>query len=89
MVYKGKEFHPGQGNNAYIFPGIGLAIICVGMRSVPEEVFIKSAEALANLVTQEDLDKGGLYPPLENIVECSVKIAVDVANYAYELGKVK
>lgn len=42
--YNGKEYHPGQGNNAYIFPGIALGVISVGMKTVPEETFITAAK---------------------------------------------
>ncbi|KAF5298964.1 hypothetical protein FQR65_LT09513 [Abscondita terminalis] len=83
VTINGKTLHPGQGNNSYIFPGVSLGIICIGMRIVPEEVFLEAAEALAELVTDEDLDKGRVYPPLSSIKDCSVKIAERVAEYAY------
>ncbi|KAK4882677.1 hypothetical protein RN001_005996 [Aquatica leii] len=83
VTINGKTLHPGQGNNSYIFPGISLGIICVGMRIVPEEAFLEAAEALAELVTEDDLNIGRVYPPLSAIKECSVKIAVKVAEYAY------
>ncbi|CAH1373378.1 unnamed protein product [Tenebrio molitor] len=44
VTYKGKTFHPGQGNNSYMFPGIGLAAICVGMRTIGEDAFLIAAE---------------------------------------------
>merc|ERR1712168_1695632 len=67
----GKRYEPGQGNNAYIFPGVALATICTGIHHIKEEVFLASAEALANMVTSADLDVGRLYPPLGAIRECS------------------
>lgn len=87
MVYNGKTFYPGQGNNSYIFPGVALGVICSGASTIPEEVFLISAEKLADLVTSDDLNKGSLYPPLETIVECSMKIATKVMEYSYEKGK--
>nr|XP_033322414.1 NADP-dependent malic enzyme isoform X1 [Megalopta genalis]XP_033322415.1 NADP-dependent malic enzyme isoform X2 [Megalopta genalis]XP_033322421.1 NADP-dependent malic enzyme isoform X7 [Megalopta genalis] len=84
VTYEGKTFNPGQGNNSYIFPGVALGVICVGMRTIPEEVFLVSARKLADIVSQEDLDSGNLYPPLQDIQKCSLKIAVEVAKYAYE-----
>ena len=44
VVYKGKTYYPGQGNNAYIFPGIALATICSATHSIDEEVFLIAAE---------------------------------------------
>lgn len=83
MTLNGKTYHPGQGNNSYIFPGIALGAICAGMKTIPEETFLVAANALADIVTEEDLDSGNLYPPLNHIRDCSLKIAVKVMEYAY------
>lgn len=82
----GKTFYPGQGNNSYIFPGVALGVICAGAATIPEDVFLVSAEKLASLVTDADLEIGSLYPPLETIRDCSLKIAVEVMDYAYKNG---
>merc|ERR1712025_612393 len=82
----GKRFEPGQGNNAYIFPGLSLGIIAAGIRHVHESVFLFAAEGLANLVTEEDLALGRMYPPLSKIKEISIKIATKVAEEAYKEG---
>lgn len=84
VTYNGKTYNPGQGNNSYIFPGVALGVICVGMRTIPEDVFLVSATALADMVSQEDLDSGNLYPPLQDIQKCSLTIAMEVMKYAYE-----
>lgn len=84
--YEGREFVPGQGNNAYIFPGVGLGVVAVGARRVPDEMFAIAARTLAAQVSQHDLDQGSLYPPLTMIREVSVHIAVAVAEHAFELG---
>ncbi|XP_076301266.1 NADP-dependent malic enzyme isoform X3 [Lasioglossum baleicum] len=84
VTYNGKTFNPGQGNNSYIFPGVALGVISVAMRTIPEETFLVSAKALADIVSQEDLDSGNLYPPLQDIQKCSLTIALAVTKYAYE-----
>lgn len=86
VEYMGKTFYPGQGNNSYIFPGVALGVLCAGASTIPEDIFLVSAERLANLVTDADLEIGSLYPPLETIRDCSVKIAIEVMTYAYENG---
>jgi len=82
----GKRFEPGQGNNAYIFPGAALGVIAAGIRHIHESVFLFAAEGLANLVTKEDFAVGRLYPNLERIKEVSIKIASKVAEEAYKDG---
>lgn len=86
VTLNGQTFYPGQGNNAYIFPGVALAVISVGIRTVSQEIFQIAAQALAALVSDGDLDNGTLYPPLQTIQDVSVRIAVKVAQYAYEKG---
>ena len=87
VTYNGQVFHPGQGNNSYIFPGVALGVICVGVKTISNELFLVAAQALSNLVADSDLESGNLYPPLSSIQNCSTKIAVRVAEYAYEKGK--
>ncbi|MBI2387427.1 MAG: NAD-dependent malic enzyme [Elusimicrobia bacterium] len=85
-VYKGQTFVPGQGNNAYIFPGVGLGVVAVGSKRVTDEMFAEAARALAKLVTEEDLKQGALFPPLTKIREISARIAEAVAEVCYERG---
>jgi len=82
----GKTYEPGQGNNAYIFPGASLGIIAAGIHHISDAVFLSAAEGLADMVTEDDLAVGRLYPPLDNIREISVKIAKKVAQEAYQAG---
>lgn len=84
--YNGKTYKPGQGNNAYIFPGIALGVIATGCHHITEDLFLISAQAVADHVKDEDLQRGSLYPPLNNIRECSIDIAVRIADYAYAKG---
>jgi malate dehydrogenase (oxaloacetate-decarboxylating)(NADP+) len=85
-VYNGRVFHPGQGNNAYVFPGIGLgALVCRASR-ITDPLFLVAARALADLVEKKDLARGSLYPPLKEIRKISRAIAAAVAAKAYALG---
>ncbi|XP_026840529.1 NADP-dependent malic enzyme isoform X1 [Drosophila persimilis] len=86
VTYNGRKFYPGQGNNSYIFPGVALGVLCAGMLTIPEEVFLVSAERLAELVSKDDLNRGSLYPPLPSIVNCSIAIAEKIVEYAYKNG---
>jgi malate dehydrogenase (oxaloacetate-decarboxylating)(NADP+) len=82
VEYDGKTFHPGQGNNAYIFPGLGLGAIACGATRITEEMFLAAAKTLAALVTPEDMKEGVLYPPLKNIrcvSECIAKAVIETA----------
>ncbi|KAF3781016.1 NADP-dependent malic enzyme [Nymphaea thermarum] len=82
----GKMHVPGQSNNAYIFPGFGLGLVISGAVRVHDDMLLAAAEALANQVREENLDKGMLYPPFSNIRKISARIAASVAAKAYELG---
>lgn len=92
-------------NNSYQFPGIALGVICAGALTIPEEIFLlsaqvsvlshkinqsklikKSFQTLAKLVIDEDLEKGSLYPPLDTIQNCSIKIAAAIVDYCYDKG---
>ncbi len=77
---------PGQGNNAYVFPGIGLGALAAKAKSLPDELFLTGAHALAAFVTEQDLDAGALYPKLSDIRSVSHAIALAVAERAFELG---
>jgi malate dehydrogenase (oxaloacetate-decarboxylating)(NADP+) len=82
----GKTFVPGQGNNAYIFPGVGLGIVACESSRVTGEMFYAAAKALAGEVSEDDLKLGRVYPALSRIREVSAKIATAVAEIAYEQG---
>ncbi|XWS16294.1 hypothetical protein CRYUN_Cryun34aG0072700 [Craigia yunnanensis] len=86
VEYKGRVFVPGQANNAYIFPGFGLGLIMSGAIRVHDDMLLAASEALAAQVTQENFDKGLIYPPFKNIRKISAHIAANVAAKAYELG---
>jgi malate dehydrogenase (oxaloacetate-decarboxylating)(NADP+) len=83
VVLNGKKLVPSQGNNAYIFPGLGLGIVASQSRRVTNAMLLAAARALAAEVTAADLAEGRIYPPLARIREVSVKIALAVSNIAY------
>ncbi len=82
----GKTFVPRQGNNSYIFPGVGLGAIVSGTRLVTDEMFMAAAHTLAHLVSDADIAQGSLYPALPRIREVSAHIAAAVAEVAYKRG---
>ncbi|KAI3923026.1 hypothetical protein MKW92_015915 [Papaver armeniacum] len=86
VEYDGKVFSPGQANNAYIFPGLGLGLVMSGAIRVHDDMLLAASEALAGQVSQENFDKGLIYPPFTNIRKISAHIAANVAAKAYELG---
>jgi malate dehydrogenase (oxaloacetate-decarboxylating)(NADP+) len=81
-----KTYVPGQGNNAYIFPGVGLGVVVSHARRVTDEMFLAASRALAEMVSDEDLDLGRVYPSLSRVREVSALIAAEVAAIAYDQG---
>jgi malate dehydrogenase (oxaloacetate-decarboxylating)(NADP+) len=89
VEHQGRTLHPGQGNNVYIFPGVGLGALCCAASRVDDSMFLAAARTLAAEVTAEDLSRGSVYPSLTRIRSVSVKIAKAVAERAYALGFAK
>ena len=83
VVVESQTFEPGQSNNAYIFPGVGLGAVATGARLVTNEMFYAAARSLANQVQEADLKVGRLYPRLFHIREVSAHIASAVAEVAW------
>jgi malate dehydrogenase (oxaloacetate-decarboxylating)(NADP+) len=81
----GQTFLPGQANNFYIFPAVGLAIYATQTKRVPDELFIEAAAAVADQVPSEMMKQGLLYPPQSNILETEIKTAVRVAKLVFDL----
>ena len=81
-----RTFVSGQGNNSYIFPGVGLGVIASQSSRVTNEMFLVAARALASLVTEDDLAIGRVYPALTRIREVSTAIAIAVAETAFARG---
>jgi malate dehydrogenase (oxaloacetate-decarboxylating)(NADP+) len=83
VVLAGRTHVTGQGNNVYIFPGVGLAVVATGARRVTDAMFMAAARTLASLVREEELAEGRIFPALKRIHEVSLAIAVAVAEEIY------
>uniref|UniRef100_A0A6M2DDI8 Malic enzyme n=1 Tax=Xenopsylla cheopis TaxID=163159 RepID=A0A6M2DDI8_XENCH len=81
-----RTYYPGQGNNAYIFPGVALGVIATGTHHIPEDMFLLAAQTVADHVDEDLIERGTIYPPLKSIKECSIQIATKITQYAYSKG---
>ena len=84
--FGGKTFIPGQGNNVYIFPAVGLAVLATQANRVPQKAFISAARAVAEQVTDEQLGSGLIYPHQSRIFEASMHTATRVAETLFNEG---
>jgi malate dehydrogenase (oxaloacetate-decarboxylating)(NADP+) len=82
--YRDRLFVPGQGNNVYIYPAVGLAVFATEASRVTDEMFLRAAESLAAQVTDQDLAVNLIYPPMANIREASVEVAIRVAELIFD-----
>nr|AIT70098.1 malic enzyme [Gracilaria chouae] len=82
----GRTMVPGQGNNAYIFPGVGLGVLLSQTTSVPESMLLAAADTLSTLVEVEQIDAGCMYPDLSSLLDISAAIAKAVCEEAQRLG---
>jgi malate dehydrogenase (oxaloacetate-decarboxylating)(NADP+) len=84
VQFGGRTFVPGQGNNVYIFPAMGMAVLATEAKRVTEAMFICAAQAVAEQVTQAQLDTGLIYPPQSQIFATSIHVAVKVAEWIFD-----
>ena len=86
VEWKGKLFHPGQANNFYIFPAIGLATYCARPKRLTDECFIVAAQASADQVGTDLREKGMLFPSQSNVLEVEVTTAVRIVEFMFDQG---
>ncbi len=80
----GQTFLPGQANNFYIFPAVGLAIYATQAKRVSDEMFIEAAAAVADQVPEDQMKQGLIYPSQSDILEIEIKTAVRVAKLVFD-----
>jgi len=86
VEHNGKRFIPGQGNNMYVFPGLGFGAYLVQAKGVSEQMIHASAKAVAISTTPEEFADGRIYPKLDRIRAISEYVAIQVAKVAFEQG---
>ena len=86
VSYGGREFRIGQGNNVFIFPGVGLGVMTAEVREVTDGLFAAAARQLAEEVSLEDLQAGSLFPPTSQIRRVTKAVAAAVVRAAQEEG---
>jgi malate dehydrogenase (oxaloacetate-decarboxylating)(NADP+) len=84
--YNGQTFLPGQANNFYIFPAVGMAIFATQAKRVTDEMFIEAGQAVADQVPPDLLRQGLLYPLQSNILEAEIQTAARVAKLVFDSG---
>ena len=86
VYYNGQTFLPGQANNFYVFPAVGMAIFATQAKRVTDEMFIEAGQAVADQVPSELLNQGLLYPLQSNILETEIQTAARVAKLVFDSG---
>lgn len=86
VTLDGKVHVTGQGNNSYIFPGIGLAVLACGLTRVSDEMYFAAAQALAGQVGPKDLADGCIFPPAARMRDVAAAVAAAVAEVGYAQG---
>lgn len=84
VTFGGRLHAPGQGNNSFVFPGVGLGLLMAGSRRAVDEMFFAAAHALAAQVSDSDLKEGRIFPAAGRMREVSAAVAAAVAAVAYE-----
>ena len=83
VPFGGRVHAPGQGNNSFVFPGVGLGLLICGARRVTDEMFFAAAQALAAQISEADLEQGRIFPVASRMREVAAQVAAAVAAVAY------
>jgi len=86
LTVNGHRLVPGQGNNVYIFPAMGMAVYATEAKLVTDEMFIVAAKAVAEQVDEDSLNAGLIYPPQSKILEASLHVARKIAEHIFDKG---
>ncbi|MBS0987255.1 NAD-dependent malic enzyme [Acetobacter okinawensis] len=86
VTLNGRTFYPGQANNFYIFPALGLAVYATCPRHITDELIIESAHALADQVDLAAQERGRLFPPQSDILDVSITSATRIAEFIFDQG---
>ncbi len=86
VAYQGRSYPIGQGNNAFIFPGLGFGAILAECRSITDEMVLEAACALAEYTAARHLEQGRIYPPVAELQEVSIRVAARVIQRALDQG---
>jgi len=86
VIYRGRRYRIGQGNNVFIFPGVGLGTIVSRARRITDGMFLAAAQALATCVSSDLLEMGSVYPSIEDVRVASREVAIAVAKRAAAEG---
>ena len=87
VTVNGKTYHPGQANNFYIFPAVGLAVYATRPKRITDRMFIEAAKASADQVSRDDRDRGMLFPKQSHILETEITTATRVAEHIFDQGQ--
>jgi malate dehydrogenase (oxaloacetate-decarboxylating)(NADP+) len=86
VTWESRAIVPGQANNSYIFPGLGLGVLASGATRVSDKMLFAAAQALAEQTSSDDLERGRLFPPASSMREVAAAVARAVAEVAYSQG---
>lgn len=86
VEYNGRRYRIGQGNNAFLFPGLGLGVTVARSRRITDGMILEAARTLAEMIDDTDLDEGAVYPTLRRIRQCSHAVACATIRRAVEDG---
>jgi malate dehydrogenase (oxaloacetate-decarboxylating)(NADP+) len=85
-VFENRTIVPGQGNNVYIFPGVGLGAVICQAKKITDDMFLTAARTLAACVSEDDIAQGSVYPPFRDIRRISHEIGSAVAEKIFKEG---